>query len=145
MFSSLLQALAVDSTFFVQFFIFLAIYPVLSRLLFRPYFQLENQRERETRFRMQKAEELKKKKEDLRREYEQKAHDIKEGFNKLYNQKSKELRKSFLKVKTQNQKEIQKEHEQKNKVLFQEIKEAEAQLQAEIEPLTRTAVECLIS
>ena len=145
MFSSLTQALGVDSTFFVQFLIFLLFYPVLSRLLFRPYCQLQDQRERETVERMKQAEKLKEKKQILQKEYEKTARHFNEEFNKTYNEESKKLKEIFLKQRIKNQKKTQKEYEQKNKTLLQEIKEAEAQMQSEINQLTKEAVDRLVS
>lgn len=145
MFSSLIQALGVDGTFFVQFVIFLLFYPILSHWLFLPYFKLQNQREEETVKRLKQVEELQRKKEHLKKEYEQKAYNINEKFNKIYNEESKQLRQSFLRRRIENQEENRREYERKSQTLLQEIKSAEDQMQSEINQLTEIAVDRLIS
>ena len=145
MFASLIQALGVDGTFFVQFIIFLLFYPVLSRFLLRPYFQLQNQREKETVGCMKQAEKLKEKQLSLKEQYERKARDINEQFNKLYGEESKKLRELFLQRRMKNQEEIQKEYEQEKEGFFQEVEIAKNRLQSEVNELTGEAVERLIS
>ena len=145
MFASLLQALGVNSSFFVQFFIFLLFYPVLSRLLFRPYFRLHNKREQETMERMEKAERLSERRQHLQKEYKEKAYAVNEAFNKMYNRESKILRERFLNKKMQDKQENQRAFEEKRQVFLKEIKEAEKLLQTEVKGLTKIAVDRLIS
>ena len=145
MFVSLIQALGVDSTFFVQLVIFLVFYPVFSRLLFLPYFKLQNQRETETVERMKQVEILEEEKKHLQKEYEQKAHRINERFNKIYDKESKLLKESFLKRRGEKQEENKKEYEKNFKSLLQEIKTVEDQLYDEVNQLTEVAINRLIS
>ena len=145
MFASLLQALGVNSSFFVQFFIFLLFYPVLSCLLFRPYFRFHNKREQETVERIKQAEQLLEKKQNLQEEYEKKAYAINEAFNRMYSQESKSLKEHFLNKKIQDRQEIQKEFEKKQQGFFKEMNEAEKLLQSEVSGLTKVAVNRLIS
>lgn len=145
MFTSLLQALGVNSSFFVQFFIFLLFYPILSRLLFRPYLRLHSQRERETIERVKQAEKLLEKKQSLQKKYEKKAYTINEEFNRIYHQKSKSLRERFLNKKNQDRQKAQQEFIEKQNLLFKEVKEVEKLLQSEVKELTTAAVGRLIS
>lgn len=145
MFVSLIQALGVDSTFFIQFGIFLLFYPILSRLLFLPYFKLQNQREKETVERMKQVEKLEEKKKKLQQEYEQKAHGINERFSKMYNEESKLLKESFLRRKEEKKEENKKIYEQKVEALLQEVKEAEGQMGDEVNQLAKMAINRLIS
>ena len=140
MFSSLAQALGVDSSFFVQFAVFLVFYPVLARALFRPYVRLADKRERETALRIKKAEELKAQTQALEEEYKTKARKLNENFNKLYERESKKLRVELLKQSAQLQEKMQKEHEQKKATVLQEIKTAEKQIQLETDDLIQSAV-----
>lgn len=145
MFASLLQALGVNSSFFVQFSVFLLFYPVLSRLLFRPYFHLHNQREQETVERMKQAEQLLEKKQNLQEKYKKKAYIINEAFNKMYNQKSKSLKEHFVNKKMQEKQKIQREFEKKQQAFLKEVSEVEKFLQSEVKGLTKVAVDRLVS
>ncbi len=145
MFVSLIQALGVDSTFFIQLVIFLLFYPILSRLLFLPYFKLQNQREKETVERMKEVTSLEQEKERLQEEYKKRAHEINETFNKIYMKESKLLRESFLKRREKKQAENKDQYEKKIKDLLQEIKTVEEQLNKEVNQLTEVAVSRLIS
>ena len=145
MFSSLAQALAIDYTFFIQFAIFFLFYPVFSRFLFYPYFQLQNQREQETGERMKQVEKWKTKKQVLQEQYEQKACDLNEDFNKLYNKGSVQIKEVFLENKIKIQKGIQTEYVQKREALMKDIEEAGMNLQADINQLTKAAVNRLVS
>ena len=145
MFTSLLQALGVNSSFFIQFSIFLLFYPILSRWLFRPYFRLHSQRERETVERMKKAEQLLEKKQNLQEKYEKKAYLINKAFNKMYSQKSKSLKEYVVNKKIQERQKIQKEFEKQQQTFLKEISEVEKLLQSEVKGLTKVAVDRLIS
>ncbi len=145
MFSSLIQALGVNDTFFIQFLIFLALYPILSRALFYPYFQLNNQRELETRERMKQVDKLKEKQLSLKTKYERKARDIDEQFNKIYSRESKKIQERVLRDRIGNQKELQMENERETKAFLQEIKKTELQMQAEIKQLANITLDRLLS
>ena len=62
MINSLVEALNIDSTFFIQLLFFAVFYPVLSRGLFKPWYRLHTARESLTSSRFKKAEKLKLKK-----------------------------------------------------------------------------------
>ena len=145
MFVSLLQALGVNSSFFIQFSIFFIFYPILSRLLFRPYFRLHSQRERETVERMKQAEQLLEKKQNLQKKYEKKAYAINETFNKMYAQEGKLLKECFLDKKLQERQKIQEELEKKQQAFFKEMNEVEKLLQSEVKGLAKVAMDRLIS
>lgn len=145
MFVSLIQALGVDSTFFIQLLIFLLFYPVLSRLLFLPYFKLQNQREKETVERMKKVTHLEQEKKRLQEEYKERAHKINETFNRIYGEESKVLRESFLKRQEKKQQENKNQYERKIEDLLQEIKTVEGQLNREVNQLAEVAVGRLTS
>ena len=145
MFTSLIQALGVDGTFFAQFLIFLLFYPFLSYLLFRPYVRLQNQREKETSERMKKAEEWKKKKQVLEREYEVKAKAFNEKFNILYDEESKILKQGMLENSLKAKSALKEEYARKSKALLQEVKTAEKTFESETNQLAKIALERLLS
>ena len=145
MFVSLIQALGVDSTFFIQLLIFLLFYPVLSRLLFLPYFKLQNQREKETVERMKKVTLLEQEKKRLKEKNKERTHKINETFNRIYGEESKVLRESFLKRQEKKQQENKNQYEQKIEDLLQEIKTVEGQLHREVNQLAEVAVGRLTS
>ena len=145
MLASLLQALGVDSTFFIQFGCFLLFYPILSRGLFQPYFRIQNQREKETIECMKEVETLKATQQDLKVKYTKKARELQEKFNLLYNKKSRLLKEAHLKRQAENKEHFLKEYEEKSKILSKQARKAEDSLQPEIKFLTKTAVEHLIS
>ena len=139
------EALGINSTFFVQFVIFLVFYPVLSRYLFRPYFQQEQKREQETAKRVQQAELLKEKQQALEKEYKAKAYQLNTDFNTLYNKEIQKLKEDFLKKETQKTKEIKQEYQQKQNFLVQEIKQAQQDMLAEIPALSSATAQRLLS
>lgn len=145
MFSSLMQALGVNSSFFIQFLIFLFFYPLISRFLFRPYFKLHIQREKETLERMKQVEKLKEKKEGLQKEYNEKVRCINEEFTKLYQQESRQIKEHFLKQRINNQVKTKKEYEEKRKSFLKEVKEIEVKMQAEVPQLAKSALDHLVS
>ena len=145
MFSSLVQALGVDNSFFIQFLVLLLFYPVLSRLLFYPYFKFHNQREEETLDRMNRVEKLKEKKVSLQEIYNKKAHFVNAEFNRIYQQNGKQIKESFLQERESKQIKIQKEYEEKSKAFFHEIKQAEDQVQKEVDEIAKMVVNRLIS
>ncbi len=136
MFSSLAEALGINGTFFVQFLVFLALYPLLSRLLFRPYFRLHEQREEQTRGRMEKADKWRKEEESLKTEYEESARRMNRLFDEMYREKSKKLKQNLLEDEEEKQKELRKEYEQKTRNLLREIKEKEQSLYSETDSLS---------
>ena len=145
MFSSLIEALGVDGTFFIQFLIFLLFYPLCSRLLFRPYFKLNSQREKETSDRIKKAQQYQQKNEDLKKEYELRARRLSQQFNELYNTKSQTIKAELLKQYTAEQKKLTTEFQKKRTLLQTELKTAGEQLQSEVAPLAQTVKDRLLS
>ena len=145
MFSSLAESLGMNGTFFVQFLIFLALYPVLSRLLFRPFFHLHEQREKQTLGRMKKADEWPKEERALKAEYEEKARRIDRRFDEIYLKESKRLKQGFLEDKERKQKALQKDQKQKNREILQEIKQKEHSLFSEAGRLSKTLIHHLLS
>ncbi|MDE0120096.1 MAG: hypothetical protein OXM55_08845 [Bdellovibrionales bacterium] len=145
MFSSLAQALAIDYTFFIQFTVFLICYPVFSRLLFYPYVQLQNLRDKETKERMKQVEKWEEKRKILQEQYEQKVRDINEGFNRLYNEGSVRLKEDFFKKKREVQEKIQKGYEKERGKLKEEVEEARRSLKKETNQLVTAAVHRLVS
>lgn len=140
-----MQSLGVDSTVFVQFFIFLLFYPVLSCLLFRPYFKLQNQKEHETSERMKQAEKFKAKQQNLQEQYKKLTYKFNKEFNDIYNQESQKIKQTFLNRQSKNQAVLLKEFKEKQQIFFQEIKKAESEIQIDIKELTKTATHCLTS
>ena len=145
MFSSMAEALGINSTFFVQFVIFLLFYPVLSRWFFRPYFQQEQKREQETTKRVQQAEQLKEKQQALEKEYKARAYQLNKDFNTLYNKEIQKLKSAFLNKENQKTEEIKQEYQQKQKSLSQEIKQAQQDMKAEIPALSSAVHQRLLS
>ena len=84
MITSLVQALGLDSTFFVQFFLFTGFYPVLSYFLLRPYILLQTKREHGTKGLKQNAFNCQNKTAALKEEYEHKQALWHKEFNQNY-------------------------------------------------------------
>ena len=145
MFSSLGQALGINSTFFVQFLVFMALYPVLSRMLFRPYFRLHEKREEQTRGRMTKADKWQKEEQALKTQYEQSARQIHLRFEEMYRKESKKLKQNLLEDEEKKQTALRQEYKQKTHELLQEVKEKEQSLYSEAEALSDLACQRLLS
>ena len=145
MFSSLFEALGVNSTFFVQFAIFLCFYPVLTSWLIRPYFEVHKKRERKTKGTWEQAEKLKLQEEKLQKEYEQKAKEVNENFKNLYEQESQKIKTKLAKEDLINREKLKTEMEQKKTILSKEVKEIKTNLAKEIGPLSQAVVEKLSS
>ena len=145
MFSSLFEALGVNSTFFVQFAIFLCFYPVLTSWLIRPYFEVHKKREEKTKGTWEQAEKLKLQEEKLQKEYEQKAKEVNENFKNLYEQESQKIKTKLAKEDLINREKLKTEMEQKKTILLKEVKEIKTNLAKEIGPLSQAVVEKLSS
>ncbi len=128
MFYSIMESLGLNESFFVQFVIFLLIYPVLSKLLFGPYFRLYSKKEKETSLRMKEVEELKKKQELLQAEYERKAKQLNEKFRSLYEKGEKEIKTKSLELRNQQQLVLEKGSKKSKAHVNQEIEAIKKEL-----------------
>lgn len=135
MFHSLIQALGLDSSFFIQFLIFCLLYPVIQRGLILPFYRLHQERERQTSQKIQKAQALKQQIKHLQKEYEQRAGTLHQDFQKLYDREQARLFKSFSDLKNQSLKTMEKEHQMQKQKLYQEFRQAEREVKREIKPL----------
>ena len=145
MFTTLVQALGLNSTFFIQFLIFLILFPVLAKGLIGPYFKLNLLREKETKKRMESAARWKEKKSLLETDYQKKAQTIHADFQKIFKAKSQVLESEFAEKKQKALEELKKENQRKLSLLDQELKEAEALLIKEAEALSESAFQRLVS
>ena len=145
MFSGLLEALNLNYTFFIQFLIFLSMYPVLSRLLLKPYLKIYSLREKETKNRMRSAEEWKKKQEVLKQEYVKKAQQIHNKFQQIFSEKSRQITEEFLQKKQTAHAEIQKEFDHSLQKWNIELKQVKNQSLEQIKPLSEEIVNRLSS
>ena len=145
MFNTLAEALNLNSTFFIQFLIFLSMYPVLSRLLIGPYFKVYLLREKRTKNLMQEAEKWQKKQELLKQEYVKKAQQIDKDFQQIFHQQSRQINEDFSQKKQMEQERIQKEQITRFQNLDTELQQIRNQTTKQIKPLAEQAFHRLIS
>jgi len=136
-----MQALGLDVTFFIQFFILLLVYPIISRGLLRPYVNLQYQREQQTKGRHDAAQALEETNKKLRMEYEQKAYNFHKKFRTLYQEKSKQLQLQLFKESQIRQANIRKKFMQKQSLLDQEVEEIQKQMPSEEDKLVKVAMQ----
>ncbi len=135
MFYSLVQALGLDSTLFVQLALFCVFYPLMSRFLTGPFLRLQEERQKQTVQKIKEAELLKQKNLQQEKTYRLKALQLQAEFKKLYNQKKQELQKQFYDKKQQQEREIQEEYRNKELQLQQEFDKAGEELSRHTGPL----------
>ena len=135
MFHSLIQALGLDSSFFIQFLIFCLLYPLIQRGLVLPFYRLHQERERQTSQKIQNAQTLKQQIQQLQKEYGQRTGLLHQNFQKLYDREQTLLSKTFSDLKNQSLKAMEEEHQRKKQKLYQEFKQAEQEVKRDIKPL----------
>ena len=145
MFATLTEALNLNSTFFVQFLIFLAMYPLLSRLLIGPYFKLHLLREKRTKNLMQEAEQWQKKQEILKQKYIEKAQQIDKNFQQIFLQQSRQINEEFLQKKQKEMEKFYKEQTGRLERLNIELQEIKNQSVKQVKPLAEQAFHHLTS
>ncbi len=144
MLSSLAQALGLDFTFFVQFLLFLLVYPVVSYWLLGPYMDLQNKREKQTLGAKAVAEHLRQEAEKLRLQYQQKAREVHGIFNQQYQKGSQQLKMKYLHESQDIKKQLRLEFVKNQEQLKQELITADKKLFLEIPTLTQKIVQILL-
>ena len=145
MVNTFIEALNLNSTFFIQFLIFLSIYPLLSKLLIGPYFKVHLLREKKTKNLMQEAEKWQKKQEASKEEYVKKAQQIDKDFQQIFLQHSRQINEEFSQKKQKEVEKIQKEQITRFQNLDIELQQARNQTAKQIKPLAEQAFHRLIS
>ncbi len=145
MVNTFIEALNLNSTFFIQFLIFLSIYPLLSKLLIGPYFKVHLLREKKTKNLMQEAEKWQKKQEASKEEYVKKAQQIDTDFQQIFLQHSRQINEEFSQKKQKEVEKIQKEQITRFQNLDIELQQARNQTAKQIKPLAEQAFHRLIS
>lgn len=144
MFSSLALALGLDFTFFIQFSLFLLVYPVVSYWLLCPYVDLQKKREKQTLGAKKQAEYLYQKTEKLRLQYQQKAREVHNIFNQQYKERSQQLKIKYLSASQNIKQQIQSKFIEGQKQLKQELSIADKKLSVEVPVLTQKIVQTLL-
>ena len=145
MFNTLIEALNLNRTFFIQFLIFLAMYPLLSRLLIGPYFKLYLLREKRTKSLMQEAEKWQNKQESLKNKYIEKAQQIDKDFQQIFLQQSRQINGEFLQKKQKETENIYKEQTNRLEHFNEELQNIKIQSVKQIKPLAEQAFHRLTS
>lgn len=145
MFTTIAEALNLNNTFFIQFLIFLVMYPLLSKLLIGPYFKLYLLREKQTKNLMQEAERWQNKQESLKKKYIEKAQQIDRDFQQIFSQESRKINEEFVQKKQREMEKIYKDQEDRLKHLNTELREMKNQSVKQIKPLAEQAFHRLIS
>lgn len=145
MFTTIAEALDLNSTFFIQFLIFIVMYPLLSRLLIGPYFNLHLLREKRTKNLMQEAEKWQEKQESLKKKYIEKAQQMDKEFQQIFLQKSRQINEEFLQRKQAEMEKIYKEKADQLEHLNSELQEIKNQSVKQIKPLAEQAFHRLTS
>ena len=145
MVNTFIEALNLNSTFFIQFLIFLSMYPILSRLLIGPYFKVYLLREKKTKNLMQEAEKWQKNQEILKEEYVKKAQQINRDFQQIFLQQSRQINEEFSQKKQMKVERIQKEQTTRFQNLDVELQQIRNQTAKQIKPLAEQAFHRLIS
>ena len=145
MFATIAEALNLNSTFFIQFLIFLFMYPLLSKLLIGPYFQLHLLREKRTKNLMQEAQKWQEKQEALKKKYIEKAQQMDQDFQQIFQQKSRQINEEFQQKKQTQMEKIYKEKASQLEHWNTELQEAKNQSVKQIKPLAEQAFHRLTS
>ena len=145
MFGSLIQALNLDSTFFVQFLIFLLLYPLLSQLLIKPFYNLYKDREDQTRHKVKSAEDLKRQVQLLQASYDEKAKKMYNEFNQLYEEQSYQLKRKFAENREIARQEMERKHAEDLSDLKRDIQNTQQDMELRSGELVKAAFDKLSS
>ena len=139
--NNLIQTVGLDSSFFFQLALAVALYFVLKKLLFQPYIESFERRQELTKGRMKSSKELEDKIEENKRLYEKKAKLIHEQFQEVFNEIKQETQErcqnEILQLKQEQKEFIGKEKEK----LSRALKEETIRLEKELPALTNLLIE----
>jgi len=132
----MLKSLGIDSTIIIQFFVFLAGYVVLTRLVFKPYFKAYLERYNRTTGSEDLASQIDSETELLEKEFEENAKAINFKIKKIFDDEKKvALQKQDGLVKDAYLKATELRNKSKLK-LDENKKSIMDQLEKEVEPLS---------
>lgn len=142
---TLLSALGIDQTIFIQFGLFAVVFFFLTFFLFKPYAKALEQREQRTVGGEAAAEETVRRAAELRQRYEVRAREVSAEIKKIFDnyraEASQESEKIVSKARTQAQQMI----EQGRSKLTEDLGAARARLKEEIPVLSQAIVAKLLS
>jgi F-type H+-transporting ATPase subunit b len=128
---AILEQLGINQTVFIQFFIFLVAFFTLSQVVFKPYLQAFEERERRTKGGEDLAQELLQQSVDLKRQYEQKARQVNGEIKTVYDSYRDQATKEYNEIVARARAESQKLIEEARAKVGVEILEATKKLREE--------------
>ncbi len=143
MLTALIQALGLDITFFVEFLIWLALYPIILKGLITPYMILHNQKESSIGGRNKRSEILQEQITHLKLKYETIAQQLQSTFRMKYQKQSQPIKEQILREGIQKKQLLKKEANMQLKNLDREVHQTEQALSSEITHLTSEVLLCL--
>lgn len=140
----LLKSLGIDNSVAVQFVLFCALYFMLSRLVFRPYFAAFLKRSERTVGNTEAAEKLLSEGQVLEAEYQRQAKRLNSEIKKIYDD-------ARLSVQRETESSLQKAREsarvlieQTRQQVLRELQAAQPQIKSEAANLSRSIVKKLL-
>lgn len=127
----ILQAFGINSTAFIQFFIFLTTFTFLVMFVFGPYVQAVTDRESKTKGSEEIALEIKNKALELHASYQDKAKEVHGKINEVYSDAKATTGKEYESIVTKAKDEASKLLETNRQKIMKSIEVAAAQLKEE--------------
>lgn len=127
----ILQAFGINSTAFIQFFIFLTTFTFLVVYVFGPYVQSVTDRESKTKGSEEAALEIKNKSLELHASYQDKAKEVHGKINEIYSATKSNTAKDYESILAKAKDEALKLLEENRLKIFKSIEVASAQLKEE--------------
>lgn len=142
---SLLSALGIDHTIFIQFGIFFVTFFFLTFVLYKPYYLAFAAREAKTTGGEQAAEEIVKKASDLRVQYENRAREVSGEIKKIFDNYREEAGRESEKIVSKAKGEAQQLIDQARAKVSVEMAAAQQKLKEEVPTLAKVIVSKLLS
>ena len=105
MFNDFIQAIGLDSSFFYQLLLAVALYFILKNLFFQPYLESFEKRQKLTKGRMKASRELEKKIAEQKSFYEKRAKFVHNQFQKIFSEIKQKAQENYLNESVKFQKE----------------------------------------
>ena len=138
---SVMNELGVNSSFFVQFVIFLLAFPFLHFLIFRPHFLALKQRQSRTEGDEVLAEKMKQEISDLEKQYQNRQRTLNQDLKEIYTKANKDIDLKKAEVVLRAHEKARKKVEQAHKTLQSSVIEARKTLPKEVSSVSDKIIE----
>jgi F-type H+-transporting ATPase subunit b len=142
---AILEALGINSTAFIQLFIFIVTIFFLAQVVFKPYAQALESRSKRTIGGEEQASEVHQRVIELSRQYETRAREVSGQIKTIFDSYREEAVKEYESIVTKARSESQKMMDQARQKVSVEISEAAKKLKEEAPSIAQAITQKLLS